>query len=88
MACKFSELKRKDVINICDGSILGCIIDMIICVPEGYIEAIIVPGCPRSLNFFKQRHDIVIPWYKITKIGDDVILVELEKGSVNKPFKK
>lgn len=72
----FCELKFKDVINICDGRMLGRVIDIIIDVSCGRITGIIVPG-ERSFNFFRRQEDVFIPWRNILRIGEDVILVEI-----------
>ncbi len=72
----FSDLRRKEVINVIDGRRLGCICDIIINVNCSKLEAIIVPGCFTLANIFQKPKNIVIPWNKIHKWGDDVILVD------------
>lgn len=77
MACTtFCELRRKEVINICDGSRLGCICDLELDDCAGCISAIVVPGQTRMFGLLKSDEELVIPYCKIRKIGDDVILVE------------
>jgi YlmC/YmxH family sporulation protein len=68
----------REVINITDGRRLGPIKDIDIDLQEGRIAAIIlpVPGT-RLMGLFRGEDEIVIPWDKITRIGVDVILVEL-----------
>jgi len=73
----FCELKRRDVVNICDGCRLGCVCDLELDLITGNIIAIIVPGEGKLLGILKCHDDIVIPFCKITKIGEDVILVDL-----------
>lgn len=86
-----SELRAKDVINTRDGRSLGRVMDVEICLCDGCkpgsgrISAIIVPGemRPFSMNHLGhmlrgERAGIVIPWEMICKIGDDVILVDVE----------
>lgn len=78
MACTtFTELRHKEVINICDGARLGKICDLELDDCNGSISAIIVPGESRMLGILKSNEELVIPYCKIKKIGDDVILVEL-----------
>lgn len=79
MICKCSDLKSKEVINVNDGRRLGCISDFEFLLPEGKIEAIIVPGQLSIANIFKGSNCIIIPWCNICKIGSDVILVDLPK---------
>ena len=41
--------------------------------------SIIVPGSNKMLNIFASNNEIIIPWEKISCIGDDLILVELNQ---------
>jgi YlmC/YmxH family sporulation protein len=78
---RFSELRNKEVVNIFDGRCLGCIDDLCIDTKTGQITAIIVPQCGRIAMVFKRGDEILIPWFKIIKIGNDVILVECDSTS-------
>ncbi len=72
----FCELREKEVVNITDGRRLGRIADLCIhC--SGKIVGIVVPGEKRLLKAIGGGDSIFIPWAKVIKIGDDVILVEL-----------
>ena len=42
----------------------------------GKITAIVVPGSSKIFNI-GSKNDIIIPWDKISKIGDDIILVDI-----------
>ena len=77
MEITFCDLRAKEVINICDGKRLGNIIDLTFDSCTTKITGIIVPGEKSFFSFFKSNPDIFIPFYKICKIGKDVILVEL-----------
>ena len=89
-AMTLSDLRLKDVINTRDGRSLGKVIDVEFCLCEvsgtcsGRITALIVPGGKRSFScgqFLRgEKEVIVIPWEMICKIGDDVILVDVEVG--------
>ncbi len=74
----FSELRRKEIINVCDGARLGNICDLEIDECDGNITAIIAPGPSRLMGILRSNEELVIPYCDIKKIGDDVILVELE----------
>ena len=76
-----SELKSKEVINIVNGESLGRIIDVDVDLSEGNIEGIVVPGEEKLFNLFSTGNDNYIPWSDIYKIGEDVILIKLEKTS-------
>lgn len=73
----FSELKQKDVINVCDGKRLGKPIDVMF--TEGAcIDAIVVPDSFSFLGCLsRNKNGIEIPWEKVRRIGDDVILVDV-----------
>jgi len=73
---RMTELSEKQVINICDGKILGYVIDFKIDPCDGRLTAIIVPGDCSFFNF-RRTPDIIIPWDKICKIGRDTILVDI-----------
>lgn len=75
---KSSDFRQKEVINVRDGRKLGVIIDMEFDLHAGRITAIVVPGPNRWMGFLKGDQDIVISWEKIKKIGDDVILVDID----------
>lgn len=75
----FSDIRRKDVVNICDGRKLGRPIDLMLN-DSACVEALVVPGRSGGLlGFLKpDREGCVIPWGKVRRIGDDVILIEME----------
>ncbi len=72
------ELRQKEVININDGNRLGYVCDVEVSLCKGEIEAIVVPGKMKLLNFSK-KDDVVIPWCKVCVIGD-VILADVPCG--------
>ncbi len=76
MTVTFSDFKKKEVINVCDGRRLGCVCDIIIDVNCCRLDAIVVPGSFLVSNIFQKHRNIIIPWSKIRKLGDDVILVD------------
>lgn len=75
----YSELRQKDVINVSDGRKLGRPIDLIL-TDSACVEALVVPGRSSGwLSFLKpDREGWAIPWGRVRRIGDDVILVEVE----------
>ncbi|MBQ3168341.1 MAG: YlmC/YmxH family sporulation protein [Clostridia bacterium] len=77
----FSELKQKDVINVMDGKRLGKPIDVLF--TEGAcIEAIVVPDAFNIMTCLsKNKNGIEIPWERVRRIGDDVILVDINMES-------
>ncbi len=82
MGDSMSDLTEKQVINICDGRILGYVTDFKIDPCCGKLTAIILPG-EGGFFGFKKCTDVIIPWDKICKIGDDVILVDVGNLLIN-----
>ena len=84
----FSDLKRKDVINICDGRKLGRPIDLILN-ENACVEALVVPGGNGGLLglFRPDREGFAIPWQRVRRIGDDVILVEADEERCDREIK-
>ncbi|MFC0271207.1 YlmC/YmxH family sporulation protein [Metabacillus herbersteinensis] len=75
-----SEFQTKDVVDVSDGKKLGNIGDFDINVTTGKIQAIIISGQGRVLGFFGKDEEFVIPWRNIVKIGEDVILVRMNRN--------
>lgn len=75
---KSSELKMKEVINVNDGQRLGLIKDIELDLSRGKIRSIMVPGEKKFLKLFSAENDLIIDWEQIEKIGEDVILVDLD----------
>lgn len=76
MLDRFTLLRRKEVINICDGSRLGCVGDVELRLPEGEVKALIVFGPCRFFGLFGRGEDYYIPWDCIRRFGEDIILVD------------
>jgi len=73
------ELKQKSVINTRTGQSLGRPVDLEFCPIDGRITALVVPGEFSLTTLLRgERCGIVIPWEDICKIGDDVILVDVD----------
>ena len=76
------ELRQKEVINLSDGARYGFVSDLEINIEEGKIITMVVPGPGRVLGVFGRDQEYRIPWDTISKIGDDIILVDCTTGSV------
>lgn len=85
MQGRLSELKCKEVINICDGARLGCVQDAAFDFVTGHITALIVPGPCRCLGFAPPKTDFVIPWCCVKRIGPDIILVDVSPENICVP---
>ena len=73
---RFSDLCRKDVINICDGQCLGQVSDLALDWCKGTIIGLIVPYSEEG-GLFRRREEMCIPLECITRVGRDIVLVEL-----------
>ena len=71
MVNRFSELRNKEVIHICEGCRLGYMNDLLIDLDCGQVRAIIVPGPCKFLGLFGREDDYVIPWGCIRRIGEE-----------------
>ncbi len=72
------DFKCKEVVNLCDGEKLGFVYDLEIDEETGKIASIIVPGRSK-VKMFGSVKGIVIPWEYIKKMGEDIIIVDVEK---------
>lgn len=73
---KLSEISSKDVINDEDGVKLGKIVDAEIDVATGKIVNVTIYRGFKFFNVFGSKVNVQIPWNKIIKIGNDVVIVE------------
>lgn len=76
---RLCELKEKQVINICDCKILGCVADILFNECTGKITDLIVPGPGRICGVFGRDMEYIIPWCRVKCIGPDIVLVELNE---------
>ncbi|MEG0073697.1 MAG: YlmC/YmxH family sporulation protein [Clostridia bacterium] len=71
------DFKQKEVININNGKILGYVSDVNANFATGEISSIIIAPMGKIFNLIGGKNNITVPWEKINKIGEDVILVEV-----------
>lgn len=72
---KFSDIKLKEVICL-NGERLGYVSDMELDEANGQILSLLVPGAYRFMGVLGREDDITVPWDKIKKLGDDLIIIE------------
>ena len=85
MKCMFSDLRYKEVINVCDGQRMGYFCDAEIEMESGRITAFILPGQRRMGGLLPGEADWVLPWSGIVRIGADIILADLRPGCRREP---
>ena len=76
------EFRCLEVINLCGGERLGFPSELEIDLECGNIIAFTVvrEGC--GFSFFCEREEYVIPWCKIECIGEDAILVKMNRNDL------
>ena len=72
---RLSELQRKNIINLVDGSFEGRIIDVVIN-EEGKITDLVLEKGKNKMFFINDNNEILIKFEQIKKLGNDVILIE------------
>ena len=82
---RMSELKRREVINICDCRRLGFVGDMEFDPCTGQIKAIIVPGPGCICGFLGREKEYVIPFGDICRFGDEIVLVKVDEKRQRPP---
>lgn len=82
---RLSDLRRSEVINVCDCKRLGFVGDLDFDPQTGQIKALIVPGPGCFCGFLGREKEYVIPYCDVCKIGDDIILVELKEKPPKPP---
>lgn len=78
MVFRFSELKSKQVVNINDGAVIGCVDDLCVNSADAQVVSIVVYGRSRFFGIFGKEDDTVILWKNIEIIGEDAVLVSLD----------
>ena len=80
MRVTLSELRKKDVVCIGDGRVLGRVADIEFDAGSGHVRALIIPGCSCLASLWHgEKNNLIIPWQQIACIGDDVVLVSAVK---------
>lgn len=74
---RLSDLQNKHIVNVNDGKNIGNIIDVKINEQNGAIISLVIEPNKSFFNVFNKSSDTEIKWNNITKIGEDVILVNI-----------
>ncbi len=77
-----ADLRRLEIINLCDGARLGYACDFEFDCEDARILALVIPG---GSGFFGigRENTYVIPWNMIECIGEDTILVKLSQKDLS-----
>ena len=74
--CSTKDLRKLEIINLCDGARLGCASDFEFDCVDAKILALVISGSDGIFGVGRED-DVIIPWHKIECIGEDTILVRL-----------
>lgn len=76
---RYSEISGKEIVNVSQGMRLGVLgqTDLEIDPSTGRIKAFIVPSY-KWFGLKKEGEEVKIHWDDIKKIGEDMIMVEME----------
>lgn len=78
MICTMRELEAKDVVNVCSGTKLGRVCDLELDTSCGKLTAIVVSD--GFVGFWQSRGEALrIPWENVRCVGEDAILVEVQR---------
>jgi sporulation protein, ylmC/ymxH family len=75
MFCRITDMHDKEVINVCDGTRIGCVDDVEVDTCTAQLVSIVVHGRPKCMGLLGHDEDIVISWKEIEVIGEETILV-------------
>ena len=75
---RIALLRYKEIINLCTGHRLGFVGDVELDLSTGKVLSLIVPGRLRCFGLLGREEDYVIPFECISRIGNDIILAEVQ----------
>ncbi len=84
---RFWELKEKEVINCKDGKRLGYVTDLEFDECSGQICRLFVPAKGKLLGCMGKTSEYHIEYKDISKIGKDILLVNIDEKNRLKPCK-
>ena len=77
--CSTADLRRLEIVNLCDGARLGYASDFEFDCEDARILSLIITGSCGIFGFGRED-DLIIPWNLIECIGEDTILVKLTQN--------
>ncbi len=86
---RLSKLGGKEIVNLNDGGRLGILAESDLLVDErnGKIRGLLVPDFRNQFSIFSDKNFVEIPWECVRKIGNDMIIIEMEdEKSIRRSF--
>ena len=87
MDIRIADFRYKEVINIADGFRMGFVSDVLFSTQTGQICAVVIPGPYKLFGLLGREEDYIVPWEAIRKIGDDLVIVDVQ-GEYRRARKK
>lgn len=84
MNLSFCDLKNKEVVNIKDGSRLGCVDDVCFDSETAKVIYLVVFGRLKLFGLLGREEGIIICWDEIEVIGEDAVLISPKRCLNNK----
>ena len=78
METRIAELRWKEVVDVQNGSRFGYVEDLEVDLESGQVRALVLPGRRRLFGLLGREEDRYIPWDRVRRFGEDIILVEQE----------
>ena len=79
MLCTMHDLEIKDVVNLCTGTKLGRVCDLELDTACGKVTALLVAENLPGFFWQTQGDALRIPWENVRCVGEDAILVEVQR---------
>ncbi len=79
MRLTLEEIRRKEVVNIIDGSCFGFADDIVIDTETKQVIALVMKGESKFFGLLHEENEISVPWENIDTIGRDTILVKTDQ---------
>lgn len=76
---RLTKLKNIEIVNLSDGRRLGFVSDADVNFETGRLEAVVIAGAGKLFGAHSKDAELIIPFEKIRKVGDDVIIVDIEE---------
>ncbi len=88
MLCRITDMHNKEVINVSDGTRLGCVDDVEVDTCSAQLVSIVIHGRPKCMGLMGHEEDIIIGWKDIEVIGEETILVKFSRPPCCEPKRR
>ena len=83
---RITDLSYKEVYDMDSGRRLGYVRDAEIDPETGRVTALIIPGKLRWLGLLGREKEVIIPWERVQRIGEDILFVN-KRSKLDTPEK-